>query len=261
MLIAFSGVDCSGKSTHIEWLQNYFISSGKTCTTLWYRPGYSKEMQTVKDTLRAVHHLAQWPIDLVLDKASKLNAIKTLVDSQKSSAKSKAAAKDLPKSDLDASDAPKADSDVDHASEPPASIIPAPLWLTTALLDTAIQWGIKLRYLQKRYDVVICDRYFEDARLDLLFKYPDYHFADKLLLAMQAYLPKPDHYFVLSLPFEAVLERAKKKVEPFPEDDATRKRRFRAYERVNFGPNTHVIDTVQSIEAVHHEILMNLAKV
>jgi len=41
MLIAFSGIDGAGKSTQLEFLQNYFAGMQRKAVYLWTRGGYT----------------------------------------------------------------------------------------------------------------------------------------------------------------------------------------------------------------------------
>mgnify|MGYP001368126595 CR=1 FL=1 len=52
MIIAVSGVDCSGKSTQIARLVERLDSVGRTSEVRWYRPGYSDELDTLRALLR-----------------------------------------------------------------------------------------------------------------------------------------------------------------------------------------------------------------
>ncbi len=232
MLITLSGVDCAGKSTQIELLRQYFISIGKSCTVFWYRPGYSNEMQNIKKVIRPL-----------LDSTC---YIKRGFDKWRGTEKAEngEAAADAAKSP----DAPKKHT------------VPAPIWLSTAMIDTVVQWGLRLRYLCRRYDVVICDRYVEDARLDLMLKYPQYIWTDSTMQWLAKVLPRPDFSFLLWIPADEMIRRAEIKQEPFPDDVHTRQMRYRAYEFVAEQDNIILIDAACSVEETHREILEHLEK-
>ena len=51
-LIIFSGLDCSGKSTQIDFLNNNFIDKGEKCIVFWSRGGYTPNFQRAKDIIR-----------------------------------------------------------------------------------------------------------------------------------------------------------------------------------------------------------------
>ena len=217
MLIVISGVDCAGKSTHIELLRQYYTSIGKTNTLFWYRPGYSKEMENLKKIIRPVADVVRHPLHLL--------AKNPLVH--------KKASKET----------------VRHERS-----VPAPIWITTAIMDTAFQYSIKLRYLMRKYDVVICNRYVDDACLDLVLKYPQYSFSEELLRKISALFPVPDKSILLWLPYETMLERAEKKNEPFPDSPETRKLRWRAYDFMRDEDRVQSVDVSGTIEESHEKI-------
>ena len=208
MLIAFSGVDCAGKSTQIRLLEQYFISRGKTCKVLWYRPGYSGELQICKNKARQLANILR----------------RTLHPSHTASHLSSSS----------------------NRATPPASV-----WVPMAAIDTCLQWGLKLRLLMRRYDVVICDRYVEDACFDIRFKYPDFHAPSVLFAHLKHLMPRPDHAFILTLDHDEMLARVARKNEPFPDDEAVRDARYRLYMAL---PGCH-IDAGGSIQHTHDLIL------
>ena len=225
MIIAMSGVDCAGKSTHIELLRQYYISKGKTCTVFWYRPGYSDEMQKLKVLLRKGITFSQ-----------NLHTMLPVPSTRQQSDKS----------------APKPEAETPDTGK---FHVPAPIWLSTAILDTTLQWALKLRWLNKKYDVVICDRYIEDAKLDLQFKFPNISWSDTLLRHLSMLFPKPDKSFLLWLSPEEMNKRAELKNEPFADDDHTRKMRYRAYEFLADEDMFTVIDASGDIESTHQKII------
>lgn len=231
MIIAFSGVDCAGKSTQIKALENYFISKGKTCKVFWYRPGYSQEMQVCKKMIRKAASACLW----VAERAPKMLATRK-------------AALDKVESDVVSTASSKTSPDLR---------VPAPIWLTTAFLDTILQWALKLRMYERRYDVVICDRYVEDARLDLFFKYPQYRFTDDVMDRIEKILPEPDHSIMLWLPFDEMLRRVALKDEPFPDSDEVREKRYRAYDKIS---TVTRIDTSGTFEETFAKILAALGE-
>ena len=52
MMIVFSGLDCSGKSTQIEILNKSFKKKGKKTLVFWSRGGYTNGFQKLKDLIR-----------------------------------------------------------------------------------------------------------------------------------------------------------------------------------------------------------------
>ena len=53
-LITFSGVDCAGKSTQLDLLEERLRAEGRRVRTLWFRPGYSKELDGLRAAVRRV---------------------------------------------------------------------------------------------------------------------------------------------------------------------------------------------------------------
>ena len=53
-LITFSGVDCAGKSTQLDLLEARLKAEGHRVRTLWFRPGYSKELDGLRAAVRRV---------------------------------------------------------------------------------------------------------------------------------------------------------------------------------------------------------------
>ncbi len=218
MIITLSGVDCAGKSTHIELIRQYFISQGKTCTVFWYRPGYSHEVQSVKNVIRKAASLGR--------------RVKQFVT-------------------------PKKPENSHETAVAHALTVPPPVWLTTAITDSFLQWAIKLRILEHRYDVVICDRYVHDACLDLTFKYPDIMWGEAIFKALSLSFPKPSCQILLWLPHDMMLERAAKKQEPFPDSQEVRDLRWHAYDhlsRMQSIEDLHVIDASGTIDQTHAAI-------
>lgn len=223
MIIAVSGVDCAGKSTQINLLKQYFISQGKTCCKLWYRPGYSAELQSLKKIIHPLWVIAKNPLHPLIKPKNKQKSSETSSNSK--------------------------------TQEQTTAHIPAPLWLTTAILDTAIQYAIKLRLLEMKYDVVICDRYIHDAIFDLTFKYPNFTMSEDILNALKKTFPKVDKTLLLWLPYDLVLQRAEIKNEPIPDTPEIRKMRWRAYQFLQDKDDIISIDASGTIEEVHQKIL------
>lgn len=52
MLISFSGLDCAGKSTQIELLQEYLCGKGLPVAMIWSRGGYTPGIEGMKNVIR-----------------------------------------------------------------------------------------------------------------------------------------------------------------------------------------------------------------
>lgn len=128
-------------------------------------------------------------------------------------------------------------------------------WLSMALADTALQFGIKLRFLLACGESVVCDRYLLDARLDLELRFPE--LVRQLGLAwpaLAACCPRPSAAFVLKASAAQVEKRLSAKVEPFPEPFDAREVRRGAYALLERSGDAIVIDADQPPEAVHTEL-------
>lgn len=223
MLLSFSGVDCSGKSTHIQYLENYFISMGKTCTTFQFEAGNSREMRFTRSAVQRAFYLSKTIPHLVKARLLRQPA-------------------------LTAPETPPSSSTFEELRD-----------ISATLLDAALQWSLKLRLLERRYDVVICDRYIEDVNIDLMFKYPNYRFTDSILRHITPIMPKPDHSFLLWLPLETMFERLSFKDGSTPTaHDDIREKRYRAYNMLS--SDIIRIDTSVSIEEAHQAILRHITE-
>ena len=131
----------------------------------------------------------------------------------------------------------------------------ARLWLITALVDSFLQWGAKLRLLMARYDVVLCDRYYWDGMLDLLFRYPDELWSESILSLIAGAFPKPDCALLLWIPQDIVQSRIAQKAEPFPDPDDIRELRGKIYDILRSRKSFTVIDASGDVDSIHREIV------
>lgn len=130
------------------------------------------------------------------------------------------------------------------------------LWITIALLDLLFQYGIKLRIKIFFGTVIICDRYLDDAILDLKYRFIDY---EKLVNSLKKHIPmivpKPDCSFIISLPYDTMLKRAEQKKEPFPDPPNIRDLRYNDYIDLIDKGRSCEINGDRSVEEIHFEIL------
>ena len=131
----------------------------------------------------------------------------------------------------------------------------ARLWLTVAMLDLVILYGIVIRFRSLIGQVVICDRYLGDTALDFSLNFPHINFrqmwAWHLLLWV---VPKPNYSFLLLLPASISMERSKLKKEPFPDDKDTLELRLQTYQSSHWFDGYEVIDASKSIDDVGNSI-------
>jgi thymidylate kinase len=130
------------------------------------------------------------------------------------------------------------------------------LWLTVALFDLALLCALRLRWHKLTGRAVICDRYLDDAELDFAMNFPEDDVPRRLGWRLLRRLARrPDHAFLLHIPFEESLRRARTKQEPFGEDDDRRRRRYQLYQHRQAEGAWQVVEAMRSIEEIHHELV------
>lgn len=106
----------------------------------------------------------------------------------------------------------------------------AKVWLAAAMLDMVIYWGLYLRILKLMGNVIICDRYIDDTKLDFRRNFPHIAFERMILWrALKWFIPKPNRSFLLWVSVDESLRRSSQKNEPFPDDEATLTWRLASY--------------------------------
>ena len=104
------------------------------------------------------------------------------------------------------------------------------LWLSIAILDLFLLWGVYARLLSVFGVVVICDRFIQDTLLDFRRNFPDSGIEESLLWkSLKVFTPKPTCAFVLWIPVDLSCERSLQKGEPFPDDYETLNWRLTQY--------------------------------
>ncbi len=208
-LITLSGVDCSGKTTQLDLLVDSLQKEGHQVKQIWFRPGYSQEMDLLRKFIRKAR-------PGLMPKHTQTQARQQIFETA-------------------------------GVSES---------WVAMALLDCLLQCACKVRiYLAQGY-TVICDRFLNDAELDLLLRFPQLQSIYKpSLWAIRALSPTPDHAVLLSLPYEMLESRIIAKNEPFPDTEDVRLKRWQAYQNYAEGGRFDVIDASQSISDVHDSIM------
>jgi thymidylate kinase len=212
LIISVSGIDCSGKSTQLEALEEALHKRGHKVHRLWFRPGYSVELGYLRHCMRFVRP-----------------------------------------SMLPTSDNPQARQQIFQKTGVKGA------WLLMAVLDTVAQYGIKLRGLNRLGWTVLCDRYIDDAILDLELKFPPWQaHRNATFNGLKSLCPKPDHAFFLNLGYDEMLKRMKAKNEPFPDAPEIRDIRYTAYETFKAKPGYHLIDATAAIGDVHQQIMQHI---
>ncbi len=104
------------------------------------------------------------------------------------------------------------------------------IWITLAILDLMLLYGIWLRWKLQTGHVVICDRFLDDTRLDFEMNFPsECVCAWRLWKWLRRITPAPHAAFVLTIPVAESLRRSREKNEPFPDSEDTLEKRRNAY--------------------------------
>lgn len=214
MIITVSGIDCSGKSTQLERLERALRERGRRVRRVWYRPGYSREMDALRSLVRRLRPSA---LPTSSDPAARQRAF----------------------------------------SRPGVGRS----WIAMATLDTLLQYGLKVRAASLSGQVVLCDRYVEDALLDLRLRFPsDWDDSGRLARLLRAAVPRPDIELVLMLSHAEMLRRMGDKNEPFPDAPALRDERYDAYQELARSGRLTVIEAGRPIDVVHQDILATVLR-
>jgi dTMP kinase len=131
------------------------------------------------------------------------------------------------------------------------------VWLTIAIIDLSIFYGIYVRIMSWFGTIVICDRYIEDTLIDFKRNFPDAFDEHAILWKLLAlFSPKPNQSFLLFVPVDVSLVRSKMKGEPFPDTPETLSFRLKTYLDESIFPSDkyHKIDCQKSIESIRVEI-------
>ena len=134
-------------------------------------------------------------------------------------------------------------------------------WLIIAIWDLIFYYGVYLRYLNLRYDMVLCDRYVKDTELDFEHHHGNSFKRDGFLWRMlQKLVPKPTFQFLLYVPVHISEKRSKLKGEPFPDSPETLEFRLSNYLDGDRFPSSQYtkIECTQSLEAIHQQIVYTI---
>lgn len=130
------------------------------------------------------------------------------------------------------------------------------LWLTLAMLDLLLVYGIYVRWLKLTGRTVIADRYLDDTWIDFTLNFPGVGFDHWLLWKLLELLtPKPDYAFILFIPVEESLRRSKLKDEPYPDSEEVLRQRLEHYTNLmSLDGNLRGIDCTRPLDTIADEI-------
>jgi dTMP kinase len=131
------------------------------------------------------------------------------------------------------------------------------IWLTMAIIDLIIYYGLYVRCLSLLGVVVVCDRYVEDTLIDFRGNFSK-QFNDNSALwrFLIRFTPVPECSFLLYVPVTVSIERSKLKNEPFPDSPETLAFRLQSYfdESIFSSEKYYKIDCQQQIDDIHAQI-------
>ena len=134
------------------------------------------------------------------------------------------------------------------------------VWLTLAMLDLILVYGIYIRWLKLLGRTVVADRYLADTWIDFTLNFPGANFDRwPLWKILELITPKPDHAFLLFIPVEESLQRSKQKYEPFPDSEEVLRQRLEYYSGFSRTGNWHIIDCIRPLDAIADEIAATIA--
>lgn len=123
------------------------------------------------------------------------------------------------------------------------------LWLSLAILDLWLLYGVWMRFQLWRGRCVVADRYWQDTLLDFHVNFPGEHVERWWLWkALVWCAPHPDVAVLLTIPVAESIHRSQVKREPFPTPPEQLERRSRHYEYWATQPDWTHFDGRQSPE-------------
>lgn len=105
------------------------------------------------------------------------------------------------------------------------------VWLTIAIMDLALYYGLWVRGLRWFGFVVLSDRYLLDTELDFALNFPEDKVSRCGLWRFLGWVvPKPDAAFIFLIDVEESLARSRVKNEPFPDSHEVLAARWKKYD-------------------------------
>ena len=124
-------------------------------------------------------------------------------------------------------------------------------WLSFAIFDLCVFWGLYIRMFDNKNSVVICDRYLNDTLLDFRRNFPNVDLSKSYLWRLLVFItPKPDVSFLFWIPVSTTLARSIDKNEPFPDSKETLEWRLGYYLNEAIFP-AQIFNRIDGREDVH----------
>lgn len=136
------------------------------------------------------------------------------------------------------------------------------IWLSLAILDLIIYYGIYLRFMSVFGVKVICDRYTFDTHIDFALNFPQENVEKWYLWRFLIFFAiRPKRHFVLTIPVKESIRRSALKDEPFPDTAETLELRLKDYLAFISEKKIAVhIDGTKKIDDIHAIIRENILK-
>ena len=127
-------------------------------------------------------------------------------------------------------------------------------WLVLAILDLIWVYGLQVRWW-RRGQVVICDRYLWDTRVDFRLNFPQ-ETVEKWFLwrVLEKVTPQPDASFLILIPVAESIRRSDIKGEPFRDTPEVLAERLAQYEELSQKGYWQVLDGQRAVEDLAAEI-------
>ncbi len=136
----------------------------------------------------------------------------------------------------------------------------ANIWLSLAIIDLILLYGIYIRFHKFLRRVIIADRYNLDTILDFRLNFPGIDFEKWLLWKILVHVaPKPGCKFMLLVPVSESIKRSKLKDEPFPDSEIVLQKRHAFYSRYASAGGYILLDCCRSIDSIQSDIRQNLS--
>ncbi|MBI9047759.1 MAG: hypothetical protein JEZ06_24960 [Anaerolineaceae bacterium] len=128
-------------------------------------------------------------------------------------------------------------------------------WLTLAILDLILVYGVYVRFCMNFGRIVIADRYLWDTWIDFKLNFPEVNFDEWAIWRFLKWVtPMPTKAFLLLIPVEESLRRSRQKEEPFPDSEEVLQKRLDYYHEYSRLHKIQVINCQESVIAVHADI-------
>lgn len=136
------------------------------------------------------------------------------------------------------------------------------VWLTLAIIDLFILYGIQVRWLQIKNYHIIFDRFLEDTLMDFKLNFPQENVKNWWIWKLLGSLVlSPSKHFVLLIPKEESQRRSILKNEPFPDSAEVLDKRIKLYKKLIKDSKKYIhINCMNEIKEVYREIKENLDK-